>query len=115
MSQLSRENQESLSEVRSLRQKNGFILLEVLVAMSLVATSWLALVGTYQGVILRLGQLQVKRDEIRIVLDQHEMALLNTTQFSPINSSLRKLPNESVGISRRSHPFSHPSSLPDKK
>ena len=115
MSQLSRENQESLSEVRSLRQKNGFILLEVLVAMSLVATSWLALVGTYQGVILRLGQLQVKRDEIRIVLDRHEMALLNTAQFSPINSSLRKLPNESVGISRRSHPFPHPSSPPDKK
>jgi hypothetical protein len=115
MSQLSRENQESLSAVRSLRQKNGFILLEVLVALSLVVSSWVALGSVYQGIILRLGQLQEKRDAITKELDRHEMDLLNTVQFSSSTSTLRKLPYEFVGMSRRPHPFPDPRRASDKK
>jgi hypothetical protein len=66
-------------------QANGFILLEVLVAMSLVASSWIGLSNTFQGMILRLGQLQQKRVELRKEMDRHELSILNAAQLNNPN------------------------------
>jgi hypothetical protein len=76
-----------------------------LVAMSLVASSWMALTNTYQGMILRLGQLQEKRVELRKEMDRHELAILTATQLSNSKPASRKLADESIGMSRRSHPI----------
>ena len=84
---------------------NGFILLEVLVAMSLVASSWVGLSNIYQGVILRLAQLQEKKMELKKEMDQHELAILTTAQSNYANQTSRKLADESIGVSRRSRPI----------
>ena len=70
------------SLVQSNAKPNGFILLEVLVAMSLVASSWMGLSNIFQGMILRLGQLQEKRVELRKEMDKHEFAILATAQVN---------------------------------
>ena len=85
-------------------QANGFILLEVLVAMSLVATSWMALGSTYQQMVLRLGQLQAQKEQMKKELDQHELAVLTVAQSKNTNHKSRKSINEPVGMSRRSLP-----------
>jgi Tfp pilus assembly protein PilV len=84
---------------------NGFILLEVLVAMSLVASSWMGLSNTYQGMILRLGQLQEKRAGLRKEMDRHELSILAAAQLNNPNQISRKPANESIGVSRRSRPI----------
>ena len=87
------------------RKANGFILLEVLVAMGLVATSWMTLGDVYQSQILRLGQLQERRSQIKKEVDQHEFSLFTTIQTNNTMQVSRKLRNESAGMSRRSHPI----------
>ena len=91
----------------------GFILLEVLVAMSLVATSWLASKASYHQLVLRMGQMQRKKDEIKKELDRHEIILFNArqSQSHPSNGGLI----ESIGVSRRSRPIAHSSSAAHQK
>ena len=84
---------------------NGFILLEVLVAMSLIASSWMGLSNIYQGMILRLGQIEEKRVELRKEMDRHELAILTAAQSNNSNQISRKLTDESIGMSRRSRPI----------
>ena len=93
------------SLAQSNAKPNGFILLEVLVAMSLVASSWMGLSNIFQGMILRLGQLQEKRVELRKEMDKHEFAILATAQVNKLNPTSRKLADESIGVSRRSRPL----------
>jgi type II secretory pathway component PulJ len=90
---------------QSNAKPNGFILLEVLVAMSLVASSWAGLSNIYQGMILRLGQLQEKRAELRKEMDRHELAILTASQLNNSNQISRKLADESIGVSRRPRPI----------
>jgi type II secretory pathway component PulJ len=92
--------------LKSNTKVNGFILLEALVAMSLVASSWIGLSNVYQGMILRLGQLQEKRVELRKEMDRHELAILAAAQLNNPNQTSRKLADESIGMSRRSRPIS---------
>jgi hypothetical protein len=82
MPQLNQNSQESLRGIGLSRHANGFILLETLVAMSLVMTSWMALENTFQHMILRLGQLQEKRAQMKKELDQYELSL-----FAKIHTS----------------------------
>ncbi len=56
-----------------LTKPNGFILLEVLVAMSLILGAWLSSIHTYQGLALRFIGLEQKRVELRQVFDAHEL------------------------------------------
>jgi type II secretory pathway pseudopilin PulG len=98
-----------------LEQSNGFILLEVLVAMSLVTSSWMALGNTYQQMVLRLGQLQEQRVQMKQSLDQHELALLATAQSKKLSHRSRKQLHESTGMSRRSRPISHIGRTPHQK
>jgi len=52
----------------------GFVLLEVLVAMSLILGSWMALVGTYQNLVLRATQMESKRAQLRREFDVFEVS-----------------------------------------
>jgi len=97
--------QKSKRPLKSNTKPNGFILLEVLVAMSLVASSWVGLSNIYQGMILRLGQLEEKRAELRKEVDKHELTILTAAQSNNSNPILRKLADESIGVSRRSRPI----------
>ena len=72
--------------------------------MSLVASSWVGLSNIYQGMILRLGQLEEKRVELRKEMDRHELAILTAAQLHNSNQISRKLADESIGVSRRSRP-----------
>jgi hypothetical protein len=98
--------QKSQLPLKSNTKVNGFILLEALVVMSLVASSWIGLSNVYQGMILRLGQLQEKRVELRKEMDRHELAILAAAQLNNPNQTSRKLADESIGMSRRSRPIS---------
>ena len=73
--------------------------------MSLVASSWMGLSTIYQGMILRLGQLQEKRVELRKEMDRHELAILAAAQLNSSSPTSRKLADESIGVSRRPRPI----------
>jgi hypothetical protein len=73
--------------------------------MSLVASSWMGLSNIFQGMILRLGQLQERRVELRKEMDKHELAIFATAQVNNLNPTSRKLADESIGVSRRSRPL----------
>jgi hypothetical protein len=83
--------------------------------MSLVASSWMGLSAIYQGMILRLGQLQEKRVELRKEIDRHELAILTATKLNNSNQTSRKLADESIGVSRRSRPLPSLSRTTHKK
>jgi prepilin-type N-terminal cleavage/methylation domain-containing protein len=55
-------------------RRQGFVLLEVLVAMSLILGSWMASVGTYQNLILRATQIESKRAQLRREFDAYEVS-----------------------------------------
>jgi Tfp pilus assembly protein PilV len=99
----------------SSEQADGFILLEVLVAMSLVTSSWMALGNTYQKMALRSGQLQEQRMQMKQAMDQHELALLTQAQSKNPNHQARKSLHESTGVSRRSRPISNTSRASHQK
>jgi hypothetical protein len=73
--------------------------------MSLVASSWVGLSNIYQGMILRLGQLQEKKAGLRREMDRHELSILAAAQLNNPNQTSRKLADESIGVSRRSRPL----------
>ena len=52
----------------------GFVLLEVLVAMSLILGSWMASVGTYQNLVLRVTQIESKKAQLRREFDVFEVS-----------------------------------------
>jgi hypothetical protein len=83
--------------------------------MSLVASSWMGLSNTYQRMILRLGQLQEKRAEVRKEMDRHELAILTAAHLNHSNQISRKLADESIGMSRRSRPISSSNRSTHKK
>jgi hypothetical protein len=53
---------------------NGFILLEVLIAMSLILGAWTVSVGVFQALALRLTQEEAKRTELRLAFDAYEIS-----------------------------------------
>jgi prepilin-type N-terminal cleavage/methylation domain-containing protein len=77
----------------------GFVLLEVLVAMSLILGSWMALVGTYQNLVLRVTQMESKRAQLRRELDAFEIG--EHTRVNEVTTS-KGLINESPRMPGRS-------------
>ncbi|AWW45599.1 hypothetical protein POPA111323_05955 [Polynucleobacter paneuropaeus] len=60
--------------ILSTPKANGFILLEVLLAMSLIAGAWVGLCNQYQVMALRFVQSQEKRVQIREQINQFEIS-----------------------------------------
>jgi Tfp pilus assembly protein PilE len=50
----------------------GFGLIEVVVAMVLIIGTYISVVEAYQRVLLRYGQIEVKRADLNRAQDQHE-------------------------------------------
>ena len=76
----------------------GFILLEVLVAMSLILGSWMALVGIYQNLALRTTQTESKRAQLRSEFDAFEMSQQARVSISTHSKGQS---NESTRVSSR--------------
>jgi type II secretory pathway pseudopilin PulG len=83
------------------KAQGGFILLEVLVAMSLIIGSWTAMTHIYQGLVLRQTQLQTKKAELRKESDVFESSeyARNTRNTNISGDSVK---NESARVSSRS-------------
>jgi len=94
---------------------SGFILFEVLVAMSLIVSSWITLGDTYQQMNLRLGKSQEQRAQMKKEADQYELTLLAADQLNREINPIRGLVNEPSRVSRRPRHISDPSSAIDKK
>lgn len=56
------------------KQAKGFILLEALMAMSLIMGSWMVSSHVYQGLALTLSQQESKRSQLRKEMDVHEVS-----------------------------------------
>ena len=50
----------------------GFGLIEVVVAMALIAATYIAVVEAYQRVLLHYGQIEAQRTQLNRAQDQHE-------------------------------------------
>lgn len=79
-------------------QAQGFVLLEVLVAMSLILGSWMALVGTYQNLALRTAQTESKRAQLRSEFDAFKMSQQARVSIS---THIKGQSNESSRVSSR--------------
>ena len=55
-----------------LTSDRGFGLIEVVVAMALIAGTYISVVEAYQRVLLRYGQIEVKRIELNRAQDEYE-------------------------------------------
>jgi competence protein ComGF len=76
----------------------GFILLEVLIAMSMILGVWISSVGAYQRLTLSLAQYDAKRTQIRKEWDVFEIQ----EQVRPSNNlPSKKLNHESARVSGR--------------
>jgi competence protein ComGF len=84
---------------RSLAENTqGFILLEVLVAMTMILGVWITSVGAYQRLALNLMQQEAKRSQLRKELDVFEMQEHGRFKFNSSNEVLR---NDSTRVPSR--------------
>ena len=63
------------SQTVHLAGDRGFGLIEVVVAMALIAGAYIGVVEAYQRILLRYGQIEVQRTELNRTQDQHERGL----------------------------------------
>jgi len=96
---------------RQIDASQGFVLLEVIVAMSLILGSWMALVGTYQNLALRTSQTEAKRVQLRREFDAFEVS--EQLRVS-VNTKVKGQKHESSGVSHR-HSAQHAASQPPSK
>jgi hypothetical protein len=91
--------------IQSIGQASGFVLLEVLLATSIVASSWIALEGSYHRLVFKMAQIQVKKAAINRERDQYEAALFTAMHSDKPNAKV--VLNESSRMSRRSRFVPH--------
>ena len=65
--------QNGSTSINRFARSDGFILLEVLVAMGLIMGAWMISANAYKRLALVLGQQECKRSEIRRQIDAHEL------------------------------------------
>lgn len=88
--------------------QEGFILLEVLIAMSLILGVWMSMVQIYLGLALRQTQLQAQKTELRKELDVFERSeharFISTgsvkNESTRVFSRSRSLPGASQSITK---------------
>ena len=90
---------------------DGFILLEVLVAMSLIMGAWMVSANAYQRLAQVLGQQETKRSEIRRQIDAHELEVYSKAA-TPNKAGTVK--NEFARVSSRNHTLHASSKSPPK-
>lgn len=81
-----------------VNRSQGFVLLEVLLAMSLILGSWMTLVGTYQNLALRTAQTESKRAQLRREFDAFEAS--EQARVST-KANMKGQSNESTRVSSR--------------
>ncbi|QWD66512.1 hypothetical protein [Polynucleobacter sp. MWH-Aus1W21] len=86
--------------IRRVTGPDGFILLEVLVAMSLIMGAWMISTNTYQRLALTLSQQESKRSHIRKEMDAHEIEIHSKTVTSHNAGGVK---HELAGVSGRNH------------
>jgi prepilin-type N-terminal cleavage/methylation domain-containing protein len=60
------------SHTARLPDDRGFGMIEVVVAMALIAGAYIGVVEAYQRMLLRYGQVEVQRTELNRAQDEHE-------------------------------------------
>jgi Tfp pilus assembly protein PilV len=85
-------------QVPQIDRPQGFVLLEVLVAMNLILGSWMTSVGAYQNLALRSTQTESKRVQLQREFDAFEMSEHARARISP--NSKGQI-NESTRVSSR--------------
>ena len=60
------------SHIACFAGDRGFGLIEVVVAMALIAGTYIAVVEAYQRVLLHYGQIEAQRTQLNRTQDQHE-------------------------------------------
>jgi len=90
---------------------NGFVLLEVLLAMSLIVGVWMALVGTYQNLALRNAQEESKRVQLKKEADafetrEHVRANTAVANSKGLSHESSRVPSRNLTISVTSKPTS---------
>ena len=93
-------SQKAHHSINRSKRPNGFILLEVLVAMSLIMGSWMVSAHTYQKLALILGQQEGKRSQIRKEMDAYEIEIHSKAVTSHQAGSVR---SELAGVSGRNN------------
>jgi len=82
----------------SFENSQGFILLEVLVALSMILGVWMASVATYQNLTLNLVSQETKRSQLRKEFDAFE---LQEHSRAKINLLGKGLNHDSTRVSSR--------------
>ena len=87
------------------RIEQGFILFEVLIAMSLIVSCWLVMVNSYAGLVLQWSRLQEKRVELNQEMDRYEQTqFANQAESGSVIESARVL-GRPVAVPDVSRPF----------
>ncbi|MBU3606086.1 hypothetical protein IEN92_04900 [Polynucleobacter sp. MWH-Creno-3A4] len=83
-----------------ISKATGFVLLEVLVAMSLIVGVWMSSLGAYQRLVLHKTQTENKRAQLRRELDTFEMGFQARGVIHTKNLKVKGL-NESSRVPSR--------------
>ena len=68
------KSQSPMGVAHKKEMQQGFILLEALIAMSLIVGVWMAMVQIYQGLALRQNKLQAEKVQLRKESDVFELS-----------------------------------------
>jgi type II secretory pathway pseudopilin PulG len=92
------KTQSPIGVLEKKEMQQGFILLEALIAMSLIVGVWMGMVQIYQGLALRQIKIQSEKAQLRKESDAFE-----TQEQRRVNSNLpgKVLSNESARVSSR--------------
>ena len=73
-----------MQRISRSRHENGAVLLEALVALSLIATLGLAAFEAYQGIALRYHKAQEQRKQLWLAADRHEIRMLEKKEINEL-------------------------------
>ena len=99
------------TSINRFARSDGFILLEVLVAMSLIMGAWMISTNAYQRLTLILAQQESKRSHIRKEMDAYEIEIHSKTVAIYNAGSVE---NEFARVSGRNHTLRASSKSPTK-